>query len=163
MATSERALVRTHNRTQRGTAYPATAQLATPTDLEPDAVQDITLGLNQLIADTFALYVKTKNFHWHLAGSHFRDYHLLFDEQVIVDYLELIGEDQWVVEYRRLNRLRLCDFHRMIADSSLRIKWLRAHRETTGRFPALFPDRLACYNDEDLRCSQIRCLLQKAA
>src|SRR3954452_25032049 len=55
-------------------------QLATPTDLAPDAVQAVSEALNPIIADAFALYVKTKNFHWHLAGSHFRDYHLLFDE-----------------------------------------------------------------------------------
>ncbi len=56
-------------------------KLATPTDLTPEAVRALTETLNSLIADAFALYVKTKNFHWHLAGPHFRDYHLLFDEQ----------------------------------------------------------------------------------
>lgn len=56
-------------------------KLATPTDLTPEAVKSLTEALNSLIADSFALYVKTKNFHWHLAGPHFRDYHLLFDEQ----------------------------------------------------------------------------------
>jgi len=49
--------------------------------LKPDEVQGVVEAVNPLIADSFALYVKTKNFHWHLAGSHFRDYHLLFDEQ----------------------------------------------------------------------------------
>src|SRR5262249_40199058 len=53
----------------------------TPTDLSPEAVQDISAALNALVADTFALYVKTKNFHWHVSGPHFRDYHLLLDEQ----------------------------------------------------------------------------------
>ena len=56
-------------------------QLATPTDLTHPAVLATTEALNPLIADAFALYIKTKNYHWHLAGSHFRDYHLLFDEQ----------------------------------------------------------------------------------
>ncbi len=60
--------------------FPAPAQLATVTDLKPQEVQAVTGAVNPLIADAFALYVKTKNFHWHLAGSHFRDYHLLFDE-----------------------------------------------------------------------------------
>ena len=60
--------------------FPAPSQLATPTDLTPKESQAITEALNPLVADLFALYVKTKNFHWHLAGSHFRDYHLLFDE-----------------------------------------------------------------------------------
>jgi starvation-inducible DNA-binding protein len=55
-------------------------QLATPTDLAAAGVQPISIAVNALIADAFALYVKTKNFHWHLASSHFRDYHLLFDE-----------------------------------------------------------------------------------
>ena len=62
-------------------AYPAPTQLATTTDLTAQAAQAVTEALNPLVADLFALYVKTKNFHWHLAGSHFRDYHLLFDEQ----------------------------------------------------------------------------------
>ena len=61
-------------------SYPAPRPLATPTDLKPDEVQAVVEAVNPLIADAFALYVKTKNFHWHLAGSHFRDYHLLFDE-----------------------------------------------------------------------------------
>ena len=55
--------------------------LETPTDLSPEAVTQITAGLNGLVADTYALYFKTKNFHWHVSGPHFRDYHLLFDEQ----------------------------------------------------------------------------------
>ena len=57
------------------------APLATPTDLQPDAVLDVAGALNVLLADMFALYLKTKNFHWHVSGSHFRDYHLLLDEQ----------------------------------------------------------------------------------
>ena len=57
------------------------APLATPTDLESNAVRDVSAALNALLADTFALYLKTKNFHWHVSGPHFRDYHLLFDEQ----------------------------------------------------------------------------------
>ena len=57
------------------------APLATPTDLAPNAVRDIAGALNALLADTFALYLKTKNFHWHVSGPHFRDYHLLLDEQ----------------------------------------------------------------------------------
>jgi starvation-inducible DNA-binding protein len=54
---------------------------ATPTDLKPDAVRDIAGALNILLADMFGLYLKTKNFHWHVSGPHFRDYHLLLDEQ----------------------------------------------------------------------------------
>src|SRR5262245_39873015 len=55
--------------------------LSTPTDLTEDASRDIAAALNLLLADMFALYVKTKNFHWHVSGPHFRDYHLLLDEQ----------------------------------------------------------------------------------
>jgi starvation-inducible DNA-binding protein len=57
------------------------AALETPTDLKPNAVRDIAGALNKLLADMFALYLKTKNFHWHISGPHFRDYHLLLDEQ----------------------------------------------------------------------------------
>jgi starvation-inducible DNA-binding protein len=57
------------------------AALVTPSNLRSDAVRDISGALNSLLADMFALYVKTKNFHWHVSGSHFRDYHLLLDEQ----------------------------------------------------------------------------------
>src|SRR6516162_479716 len=56
------------------------AALATPTDLKPNAVRDISGALNILLADMLALYLKTKNFHWHVSGPHFRDYHLLLDE-----------------------------------------------------------------------------------
>jgi starvation-inducible DNA-binding protein len=58
-----------------------TAPLATPTDLAPNAVRDLAGALNVLLADMFGLYLKTKNFHWHVSGPHFRDYHLLLDEQ----------------------------------------------------------------------------------
>ena len=59
----------------------APARLDTPTDLSDEAVREISAALNALLADTFALYIKTKNFHWHVSGPHFRDYHLLLDEQ----------------------------------------------------------------------------------
>jgi len=57
------------------------APLATPSDLGDNAVRDISGALNELLADVFALYLKTKNFHWHVSGPHFRDYHLMLDEQ----------------------------------------------------------------------------------
>src|SRR6202022_97895 len=60
---------------------PSTAALGTPTHLSAEAVDAVTAGLNPLVADAFALYLKTKNFHWHVSGPHFRDYHLLLDEQ----------------------------------------------------------------------------------
>ncbi|PZQ83136.1 MAG: DNA starvation/stationary phase protection protein [Ancylobacter novellus] len=57
------------------------APLQTPTDLGADATRDISAALTGLLADVFALYLKTKNFHWHMSGPHFRDYHLLLDDQ----------------------------------------------------------------------------------
>ena len=57
------------------------AALDTPTDLAPEAVTAVSEALNTILADSYALYLKTKNFHWHVAGPHFRDYHLMFDEQ----------------------------------------------------------------------------------
>src|SRR6188472_256882 len=62
--------------TSRGTA----PRLATPTDLGANAAKDIAGALNGILADTYALYLKTKNFHWHISGPHFRDYHLMLDE-----------------------------------------------------------------------------------
>ncbi|MCK1595029.1 DNA starvation/stationary phase protection protein [Bradyrhizobium sp. 164] len=58
-----------------------TISLQTLTDLTPDAIREISGALNILLADVFGLYLKTKNFHWHVSGPHFRDYHLLLDEQ----------------------------------------------------------------------------------
>jgi starvation-inducible DNA-binding protein len=55
-------------------------RLGTPTDLKAEATRDIAAALGGLLADVFALYLKTKNFHWHMSGQHFRDYHLLLDE-----------------------------------------------------------------------------------
>jgi starvation-inducible DNA-binding protein len=57
------------------------APLLTPTDLKAAATNDIAGAMNAILADVFALYLKTKNFHWHMSGPHFRDYHLLLDEQ----------------------------------------------------------------------------------
>ena len=57
------------------------APLLTPTDLEAAGTKDIAGAMNAILADVFALYLKTKNFHWHMSGPHFRDYHLLLDEQ----------------------------------------------------------------------------------
>ena len=63
---------------KRGRTAP---ELDTPTDLDDKAVAEISKALNGILADAFALYLKTKNFHWHVSGPHFRSYHLLFDEQ----------------------------------------------------------------------------------
>src|SRR5262247_3400941 len=83
----------------RGHVVPA---LDTPTDLEVKAVEEISQALNGLLADTFALYLKTKNFHWHVSGPHFRDCHLLLDEQagqlensidILAERVRRIGDD----------------------------------------------------------------------
>ena len=68
--------------------------LNTPTDLKSNAVKAVADALNGLLADSFALYLKTKNFHWHVSGPHFRDYHLMFDEQAaeILATTDLIAE-----------------------------------------------------------------------
>src|ERR1035437_813676 len=67
------------------------APLATPTDIDPQAVKEISGVLNALLADVFALYLKTKNFHWHMSGPHFPDYHLLLDEHA--DQMFVITDD----------------------------------------------------------------------
>ena len=70
------------------------APLRTPTSLSEDATRDVSAALTTLLADVFALYIKTKNFHWHVSGPHFRDYHLLLDEQSaeILAMTDLIAE-----------------------------------------------------------------------
>jgi starvation-inducible DNA-binding protein len=68
--------------------------LDTPTDLSQEAVDQISAAMNGVLADAFALYMKTKNFHWHVSGSHFRDYHLLFDEQAA----DILGSTDEIAE-----------------------------------------------------------------
>ena len=70
------------------------APLAVPNDLHAKDRHEVTANINPLVADAFALYVKTKNFHWHLSGSHFRDYHLMFDEQAeqIFAMIDILAE-----------------------------------------------------------------------
>ncbi|MGD0097392.1 MAG: DNA starvation/stationary phase protection protein [Terracidiphilus sp.] len=69
-------------------------RLQTPDGFSPEAVKNLSSVLNALLADTFALYLKTKNFHWHMSGQHFRDYHLLLDEHAaqIFDITDAIAE-----------------------------------------------------------------------
>jgi starvation-inducible DNA-binding protein len=66
---------------KKASAKTKTPRLQTQTDLSGNAIPEIAEALNGLVADSYALYTKTKNFHWHVSGPHFRDYHLLFDEQ----------------------------------------------------------------------------------
>ena len=78
----------------RKSAGTASKPISTPTDLTPEDTEAIAGAVNPLVADAFALYVKTKNFHWHLAGSHFRDYHLLFDQHAeqILESIDILAE-----------------------------------------------------------------------
>jgi len=78
----------------RPKSYPPPPQLSTPTVLTPHEVRAVTEAINPLIADAFALYVKTKNYHWHLYGPHFNDYHKMFDEQAeaIFDSIDEMAE-----------------------------------------------------------------------
>lgn len=69
-----------NGRNKNGKSVPP-AVLSTPTDLSDNKVHDIQTALNGLLANAYAIYLKTKNFHWHVSGPHFRDYHLLFDDQ----------------------------------------------------------------------------------
>ncbi|MBV8868978.1 MAG: DNA starvation/stationary phase protection protein [Acetobacteraceae bacterium] len=71
---------KTRPEAKSATGVRAEERLGTRSDLSPNATQDIAAAVNGLLADTFALYLKTKNFHWHMSGPHFRDYHLLLDE-----------------------------------------------------------------------------------
>lgn len=80
---------KTANRTAQVKTFPAPPKLATTTDLKPEEVQAVTDVVNPLVADAFAMYVKSKNYHWHLSGSHFRDYHKLLDQHATI-YLESI-------------------------------------------------------------------------
>src|ERR671930_1227761 len=75
-------------------SFPAPRELATPTDLKPEEVRAVAEVINPLIADAFALFTKTKNFHWHIASSHYRDYHLLLDEQAdsIFESIDTLAE-----------------------------------------------------------------------
>jgi starvation-inducible DNA-binding protein len=78
----------------RAKSYPPPPQLSTPSVLSPNEIKTITELVNPLIADAFALYVKTKNYHWHLYGPHFDNYHKMFDEQAeaIFDSIDAMAE-----------------------------------------------------------------------
>src|SRR5215471_1872197 len=121
----------------------------TPTDLTGNAVEEISSNLRRLLADVFTLYVKTKNFHWHMSGRHFRDYHLLLDEQSTqifamtgdiaknqrlkdnnketVSPQEMIGElcddNQQLTRALRATH-EVCDRHNDVATASLIENWI---------------------------------------
>jgi starvation-inducible DNA-binding protein len=136
-----------------------TAPLATPNDIPARGREEIAGGLLAALADVFALYVKTKNFHWHVSGPHFRDYHLLFDEQAAqllatidpmaerarklgagtIRSIGQIARLQRVLDLEMIARLRelhgLCDEHDDIATASLIENWVD---EAEGRVWFLF-------------------------
>lgn len=99
---------------------PRTApRLITPNDLGASATKDIAAALNALLADTFALYLKTKNFHWHVSGPHFRDYHLLFDEQAdqIFATTDVIAERVRKIGAATLRSIGDISRHQRVADN----------------------------------------------
>ena len=94
-------------------------RLATPTDLRANAVKDIAKALNAILADAFALYLKTKNFHWHASGPHFRDYHLMFDEQAdqIFATTDVIAERVRKIGNNTLRSIGDITKHQRLADN----------------------------------------------
>jgi starvation-inducible DNA-binding protein len=96
-----------------------TPRLETPSDLGADAVKDIAGALNALLADTFALYLKTKNFHWHVSGPHFRDYHLLLDEhgEQIFAMTDVLAERVRKIGGNTLRSIGDITRHQRIADN----------------------------------------------
>ena len=102
------------------------APLVTPTDLKVAATRDIAGAMNAILADVFALYLKTKNFHWHMSGPHFRDYHLLFDEQAdqlyamtdpIAERIRKVGGTTLYVDQESQVRALDCSALSALADS----------------------------------------------
>lgn len=114
------------------------APLQTPTDLGDNARRDISGALNALLADVFALYLKTKNFHWHVSGPHFRGLHLMFDEQAgelfaMTDEIAFVDPLDMVAELRSDNQALiasmrethdLCDEENDVASASLIENWI---------------------------------------
>jgi len=94
-------------------------KLATPTDLKTNQASNVAEALNGLLADSYALYLKTKNFHWHVSGPHFRDYHLLFDEQAaqILATTDQIAERVRKIGSTTLRSIGDISRHQKIADN----------------------------------------------
>src|SRR3954470_11891946 len=93
--------------------------LKTPSDLPTNAITDISAALTALLADVFTLYVKTKNFHWHMSGPHFRDYHLLLDEQAeqIFDMTDVVAERARKIGGATLRSIGDITRHQRLADN----------------------------------------------
>ena len=95
-------------------------RLNTPTDLDPNDAKRIAEGLTVLLSDLFALYIKTKNFHWHVSGPNFRDYHLLLDEQSeqIFSIIDAVGERARKIGGTTLRSLGQAEGLKRVADNN---------------------------------------------
>jgi starvation-inducible DNA-binding protein len=112
-------------------------RLDTPTDLKKAATKDIAGAMNAILADVFALYLKTKNFHWHMSGPHFRDYHLLLDEHAdqIFAMTDPIANKTLAARLREAHGV--CDDQNDIATASLIEVWIdETERRTWFLFEA---------------------------
>ena len=107
------------NHSAKPAARPGSPRLATPTDLGANATKDLSGALNALLADVFALYMKTKNFHWHMSGPHFRDYHLLLDEHAdqIFAMTDVLAERVRKLGGRTLHSIGDITRHQRLADN----------------------------------------------
>jgi starvation-inducible DNA-binding protein len=130
-----------------------TVRLQTPDGFSPETVKNLSSVLNALLADTFALYLKTKNFHWHMSGPHFRDFHLLLDEQAtqVFDITDAIAERvrkvggttiRSIGHIARLQRIQDCDdefvgpiemLKELHRDNKALVESLRAAHEVTSK------------------------------
>lgn len=124
-----------------------TDELSTPTDLPAAGTADVAEGLRNLLADVFAIYVKTKNFHWHMSGPHFRDYHLLLDDQSeqifamtddVAERARKIGETtvRSIGEVARRQRIKDND-EEFVSPQAMLKELVSDNRELTGELRAL--------------------------
>ena len=143
-------------------SYPAPTQLATATDLSPQEAKAVTEAVNPLIADAFALYVKTKSFHWHLYGSHFRDYHLMFDEQAeaIFESIDILAERVRKVGGTTIRSIgHIAQLQTIEDDDSDAVpegKMIRILMEDNGRMAKMIRDAIAmCDKNRDSATSNV--------
>lgn len=146
--------------------------LATPNDLEEHARDEVASVINPLIADCFALYVKTKNFHWHMTGSHFRDYHLLLDDQsdqilnmvdVLAERMRKLGQTtiRSIGHIKQLQKIKDDDeqslspkemLHRLMIDNKdFAARMRRAHQVSSDKNDVATTSLLENYIDETER------------
>lgn len=139
-----------------------TDALKTPTDLGNKARQEVAEGLNALLADTFALYIKCKNFHWHVSGPHFRSYHLLLDEQATAIYamLDPIAErvrklgGNTIRSIGHIGRLqRIQDNDKPFVEATAMLDELRADNQTLVKAMREVHD--TCDNDNDIATASL--------